>query len=284
MSDPSKCVECDLGEIDALTCESARIERQAAVTKESLETLDGYRDKFRTARETYAAALAAARADVAIATKQFAELDLTCKLNQDTRKCIDDLWSEVLKKIQKCRETATTPMDDCKPNSTVGDKETPAALAGRIQVLRAEAARLGTDFDGLVDQQTQLPARAVKAKDDVAALVAASRGEPPANEPARLYIRGKVVEWTLAVVFQGFPSVDSYLDRLCQVLTCILRHWQAIVVLEGALAEKACKAAKEKDTCDALLADPAAELQARYDAKQAEKDDSGAPDGRGTDR
>jgi hypothetical protein len=282
MTDPSNCIECDLGEIDALTCESARIERQAEVTKESLEKLDGFRDKFDTARGTYTTALATAGEDVKSAEKQLDELDLTCRLDHDTRTRIDDLWKEVLEKIKACRPAPGCRVGECDPDASIGDGDVPAVLAGRIQVLRQEADRRGAYFDALIAQQVELPARAAKAKQDVADLATDTRGEPPANEPARLHIRGTVITWTLENVYQGFPDVDSYIDCLCQALTCVLRYWKAIVALEGARAEKACKEDKSQSACDALLADPLAELQARFDAKP--RPDDGEPDGRGIDR
>ena len=98
------CEGCDLDEIDALTCKAKKIQKQADVTNESLEKLDGRRDDFKAAKDAYTAAWAAAKADVDAATAKLTPLkkELACRLSEQSRECLVEVWEKVKTEIREC--------------------------------------------------------------------------------------------------------------------------------------------------------------------------------------
>ena len=149
-----------------------------------------------------------------------------------------------------------------------------ATLSGRISELRQKATELDTYFGDLVDEQTKLPANAAAAKklvDTLATDAAADTGE---KDSVKLYARAVVAEWTIARVWDGFTSVQNYLDCLCQILTCLLKVWKAIVVLEGAQAERKLQRRAQKGTLRrAESLTRSTEILARYAKECAHPDD-----------
>lgn len=272
------CEGCDLDEIDALTCTAKRIQKQSEATNESLKILDPRRDAFKAAKNAYTTAWAAAKADVDAATAKLTPLkkELSCRLPEHSRQCLVEVWEKIKIEIRACEGEHGCRRFDCDFNESVSETDTEATLLGRISELRQKATELDTYFGDLVDEQTKLPANAAAAKklvDTLAADAAADTGE---KDSVKLYARAVVAEWTIARVWDGFTSVQNYLDCLCQILTCLLKAWKAIVVLEGAQAELSCKDERKKERCDALVADPVIEILARY-AKECARPDDQSP-------
>ena len=238
------CEGCDLDEIDALTCTAKRIQKQSEATNESLKILDPRRDAFKAAKNAYTTAWAAAKADVDAATAKLTPLkkELACRLPEHSRQCL------VLRSGRRSRSRSA----HAKANMAVAvstaistsqsARPTPrATLSGRISELRQKATELDTYFGDLVDEQTELPANAAAAKklvDTLAADAAADTGEKGLGQALRPCGSGRVdYRQSLGRLHQR----PNYLDCLCQILTCLLRAWKAIVVLEGAQAELSCK-------------------------------------------
>jgi len=278
--DSSKpCEGCDLDEIDALTCTAKKIQKEADATEESLQTLDPRRDDFKAAKDKYTAAWAAAQADVNIAKAKLTPLkkELACRLSDQSRECLVQVWEKIKIEISGCSPTPGCRQLDCDFNESVGDADTQAILSGRISELRQRASDLDAYFGELVTEQTQLPANAATAKQLVDALATDAAADTGAKDSVSLYARAVVAEWTIDNVWDGFASVQNYLDCLCQVLTCLLRAWKAIVVLEGARAERSCGDDRKKERCDALRAHPELEIVARYKKECAHCDNKSQP-------
>jgi hypothetical protein len=263
------CADCDPGEIDDLTCTAKKIERQAEVTRESLETLDNRRDQFKAAKEAYTSAWTAAKADVDAANDTLQNLlkDLGCRLSDASKRCLHEQWQKMKGEIADCGDGRRPGCRElnCEFDDSVGENETQAALAGRIQELRQRADDLDAYFQTLVDLQTSLPEQASQARQAVDALGSDTRADAEGKNALKYYARAIVLEWTLDTVWGGFNTVQGYLDCLCATLTCLLKAWKAIVTLEGAKAERKCKDDRRQEHCDTLRANPADELLERYE-------------------
>ena len=199
--------------------------------------------------------------------------ELACRLSEQSRECLVEVWEKVKTEIRECVGERGCRRFDCDFNETVTDADTQATLSGRISELRQKADELDAYFGVLVDEQKKLPANAAAAKklvDDLATAAAASTG---AKDSVRLYARAVVAEWAIANVWDGFTSIQNYLDCLCQILTCLLKVWKAIVALEGARAERKCIDDRQKERCDMLQADPVTKILALYAEERADRDE-----------
>lgn len=272
------CEGCDLDEIDALTCTAKKIQKQADATNESLKILDPRRDAFKAAKDAYTAAWAAAKADADAATAKLTPLkkELACRLPDQSRQCLGEVWEKIKAEIRACEGEQGCRRFDCDFNESVSESDTQATLSGRISELRQKAGELDTYFGDLVQEQTKLPANAAAAKKLVDTLATDSAADTGEKDSLRLYARAVVAEWIITRVWDGFTSVQNYLDCLCQVLTCLLRAWKAIVALEGARAERGCSDERKQERCDALSADPVNEILTRY-AKECTHREDKAP-------
>ena len=257
---------CNPETIDSQVCYTKRIERQAEVSIEGREKTDPRREQFKAAKEAYTAAFNAATADVDAASEQLEQLrkDLGCRLSDEAKECLGEVWDKVKDELEACGTKPGCREYDCTFDDSVGDDETKASLAGRIQSLRQRAAELGAYFDSLIARQTSLPEAAAAAKAAVEALASDAAADTTGKNALELYARAIVLRWTLKGVFGGFPTVQSYLDCLCRTLNCQLEAWAAIVKLEGAMAERTCKDEKEQERCDELKANPVERLLERY--------------------
>jgi hypothetical protein len=258
---------CDPESIDSQVCYAERIERQAEVSREGREKTDPRREQFKAAKEAYTTAYNAAKADIEAASEQLEQLrkDIGCRLSDEAKQCLGDVWDKLKYEIEACGGTKPGCREfDCEFDDSVGDDETQASLAGRIQAYRQRAAELGAYFDTLIARQTSLPAEAAAAKAAVEALASDAAADTTGEKALELYARAIVLRWVLGRVLGGFPTVQSYLDCLCRTLNCQLEAWAAIVKLEGAKAERKCKDEKEQERCDELKANPVEELLERY--------------------
>jgi hypothetical protein len=257
---------CDPATIDSQVCYARRIERQGEVSVEGRAETDPRREQFRAAKETYTAAFTTATADVDAAREQLEQLrkDIGCRLSDEAKHCLGEVWDKVRAEIDACGTKPGCRQLDCEFDYSVGDDETQASLAGRIQSFRQRAMELGEYFDSLITRQTSLPAEAAAAKAAVEALASDAAADTTGKDTLKLYARAVVLRWTLDGVFGGFPTVQSYLDCLCNALNCQLLAWTAIVKLEGAMAERKCKDDAAQSRCDELKANPVEVLVDRY--------------------
>lgn len=258
---------CNPETIDSQVCWAERIERQAEVSKEGREKTDPKREQFKAAKEAYTAAFTAATTDIQGAREKLEQLrkDLGCRLSDESKQCLGEVWDKLKDEIDACgTKPAGCRQFDCDFDDSVGDDETQASLAGRIQAFRQRAGELGAYFDTLIERQTSLPQQAAQARAAVDTLATDAAADTGGKDALKLYARAIVLRWTLDGVLGGFPTVQSYLDCLCRTLNCQLEAWAAIVKLEGAMAERKCKDDAEQDRCDDLKANPVEILLDRY--------------------
>jgi hypothetical protein len=249
-SDP--CSDCDLEAVEDQACSAKRFQKQADVANESLAQLTEFKTKFGTARNDYQAARDAAQADIAAARTQLKDVlgQLRCRLDDHTEECLKDARDKVVDQIRECAGEPGCCVGECEFDSSPGDDDA-AALSGRIERYRREVKKASECFKSLIAEQAALPVRAKALRDAVAAIAAEVAAENPAKDWARLYARALVARWQLRKeqLWQGFPTVNAYVDCLCAALTCALKGWEAIAILEGTKAEMDCKAEAADAAC-----------------------------------
>jgi hypothetical protein len=253
------CPTCDLSELDALGCEADRIKAQAAATAEGVKVLDPHRGEYDAARKVYTDARALAQKDVDAAKAALDPLlqDLICRLSQEKKKCLDDAWVKVQADLVACLPPLGCPMPDCEFDVSVSSDpehpDTQASLKARAQGFRQRATELNDLFVGLVGEPTALKARAADYRGQAETLVTNAGKDTERKQTANWYAQALVLNWRLSRVWMGYPTVAAYLDCLCHILTCMLKAWKAIAVIEGIAAERACCDLRAKSRCDQLV-------------------------------
>jgi len=262
------CSDCDLGDIESLACSAQRFQKQADVANESLAQMTDFKTKFATARGDYQKVRGTVQPDVDAAKSQLAETmeTLRCKLDDDKKECLDEAFEKVVVAIKDCSPPSGCCAGPCDFSSDVGEDETAAQLAGRIDQYRRDVGVSADCFTSLIADQTDLPARVAKVKAEVASIAADLCAENGPKDYARLYARALVAEWELKPkqLWRGFPTVNDYVDCLCKCLTCALSGWEAIAVLEGVKVEIDCKAAAAAAACAKKRDDMVDEVMCEY--------------------
>ena len=279
-SNGDPCSDCDLERIEELACSAKRFQKQADVSKESLEQVTGFKTKFGTARNDYQKARDAAQADVTAARTQLEDVlgQLRCRLDDDKEECLDDALDTVVDAIRKCAGTPGCCVGTCDFDPEPGS-DNAATLAGRIEQYRREVKKASDCFASLIAEQAEVPKRAKSLKDAVAAIAAEVAADNPAKDWARLYARALVAAWQLkpAQLWKGLPTVNAYVDCLCAALTCALKGWEAIAKLEGVKAELDCKEDAKKDACEKKQQNIIDEVMREYVCKCPPDEDDGCP-------
>jgi hypothetical protein len=281
--DPCDCCtgDCDPGAIEDLACSAKRFQKQAEVVTASLEQITKFRDKFATARASYQAAKDASTADVTAAKKQLEDVlgQLRCRLADDTEECLDHALEKVVACIRKCAGEPGCCVGPCEFDADPGTDTAPA-LMGRIEQYRRDVDQSAKCFDHLIEEITALPKRATALKDEVASIADDACSEQSPKDWVQLYARAVVAEWKLkdAQLYQGFPTVNDFVDCLCQALMCVLKGWEAIALLEGVAAELDCKADAAEAACKKKQDDMVGEVLSCYDRCCTDKGDPPPPD------
>ncbi|MDD7965475.1 hypothetical protein [Actinomycetospora lemnae] len=249
-------------ELARLSCWIRRAERQAEVAGEKKGDLADLSTRYEAARAAYSeawtaadVAIGAARSDLEAVTK-----DVGCKLEADAKKRLDTAWTSTAKRLNECAKPDHAPsVPDCKPDTTKEKGETAASLAGRVHDLRVQAEQRQSLVEALLEEIDDLPRRVKDVEDEIAALK--SDLAAPSPDLARLYARALVAGWRLDHIHRGFADIDIYVDLVRQATVGLYQLWQAIAILEGRQAYRACLAdASPAGPCAVLLADPVADL------------------------
>ena len=267
--DPCCGGDCDSGAIDDLTCSGKRFQTQAEIIASSLEAITKHREDFSTARSKYQAALDAATAEVSAARKVLGTVikeTLLCHVKGHSLECLDQGLVNAIACVRKCGGAGGCCAKPCEFDDDPGN-ETAAALKGRIEQYRRDVAAASACFADVLGQITALPTRVAALKAEVDAIKQEAEGSTEGKDWARLYARAIVARWEFAdeQVYVGFPKADALVDCLCLSLTCIMKGWEAIAVLEGAVAEMDCKAEAAAERCRKRRADMVGEVMCHYD-------------------
>ena len=238
------CGDCDLGAVETLACTAKRFQKQADVVNESLTKINEYKTRFGTARADYQKARDAVGADVAATKTTLDDLigQLRCRLDDDREECLEKALKTVVKSIRECAGKPGCCADACDFDKDPGS-DTAAALATRIEEYRRKVAKYAACFDQLLTEQTAIATRVAEIKAEVASIAADMAADKPGKDWARLFARALVAHWRLKPnqLWQGHKTVNDYVDCLCTALTCLLKGWEAIAILEGVKAELDCQ-------------------------------------------
>jgi hypothetical protein len=250
-SDP--CADCNLDDIDDLACKAKGVERRAAVMAEYLAQLQTFKTQFESARADYTKARDSSLADVTAARTQLKSIieQLKCLLDDDQRECVKEALDKVVEAINRCAGEPGCCAGPCDFDYKVDDDETIGDLAGRIESYRRETKKAIDCFTALIAEQADLPARATKYKAEVAQIGTdiAAEGGTSGNKAEKLLARAYVADYHLKGVWNGFATINAYVDCLCGALVCAHRGAEAVARLEGAKATKECREASAAAAC-----------------------------------
>jgi hypothetical protein len=265
-SDP--CADCDTGDIDELACKAKGIQRRAEVMTEFLANLQTFKTQFESARSDYTKARDSSQADVNAATTQLKSIieQLKCLLDDDKRECLSEAFDKVVDAIRECAGEPGCCAGPCDFDHSVEHDESIGHLAGRIEHYRRETKKAMDCFTSLIAEQAELPARATKYKAEVAQIGTdiGAEGGTAGAKAVRLLARAYVADYHLKGVWNGFPSINSYVDCLCGALVCSHRGAEAIARLEGAKATKECHEAAAAAACKRKQEQTVDEVMAEY--------------------
>ena len=260
------CVGCDVG---GLACTTVMYKKQAEVAEESTTALQGYQEKFASARGDYTKARAAAKADVDASHAKLHDIKetLKCLLDKEERTCLKTSLETVKAAIQECTGgTGGCCVGECSYPSEPTEGETTSSLAGLIDQYRQEAARNSACFDALIALLTSIPTGVAELKAAVWQLDADVKADGD-RDLVRLYARYLVLMWKLDgdALFGGFASVNAYVDCLCTAMQCSYAAWQAIIELEGRKARLECEDQGRKDECERKQKDILEDILCEYE-------------------
>jgi hypothetical protein len=260
------CGTCDAGD---LACSTERFKRQAVVAEESATALAGLPEKYNQALAAYTEARASVQVDVKAAKDLLKHLreSLKCLLDDEERRCLKESFRKIIAAIDDCKGGDNgCCVGNCDFDGTPATDESASGLSGRIDQYRRDTQQNIDCFNKLIGQQQEVPAEVAAIKSEVAAIDAAARAEGDKDVP-RLYARVLVARSRLDTerLWRGFTTVGDYMDCLCKALTCSYKGWEAIILLEGAKAEKDCQDTAKVTACTKLQTDILENLMCEYD-------------------
>jgi hypothetical protein len=272
-SDP--CADCDTGDIDELACRAQGIQRRAEVMNEYLKDLQTFKTQFESARSDYTTARDGSQADVNAAATQLKSIieQLKCLLDDGKRECVKEALDKVVDAIRECAGAPGCCVGPCEFDSSVDDDESIGHLAGRIEHYRRETRKAMDCFTALIAEQAALPARAAKIKTEVVQIGTdiSAEGGTSGGKAVRLLARAYVADYHLKGVWNGFPSINAYVDCLCGALVCSHRGAEAIARLEGAKKTKECHEASALAACKRKQEQTVDEVMSEYVKCRAEQ-------------
>ncbi|MDD9207542.1 hypothetical protein PU560_13885 [Georgenia sp. 10Sc9-8] len=240
---------CDPG---GLPCRIVRFRRQSEVAEESEAALEGMQEKYDAARTAYTDARTRVRADTEAAREQLKRIHetLRCLLDDEDRACLKRAVETVLEEIDECTGPGGCRVGECTFDSSVGEDETVGSLAGRIAEYRRTTTHSTDVFNELIRHPEEVPTDLEGLRAQVEELDEAARAEDR-GDVARLYA------WLLVLwrklddtrLWRGFESVRAYMSCLCRAMECSYTGWEAVIILEGALAERICQEEAEQAEC-----------------------------------
>ena len=276
--------ECDGCDVGALACSIEMYTRQSEVAKDSTEALEGYQEKFDSARGKYTKARADAEADVKAAKTMLKECktSLECefrkeKLGNEKLECLRKSLDKVTAAITECAGTSGgCCVGDCSYPSAPTEGETTSSLAGLIDQYRQAAERNKACFDSVIKVLDSIPTDVTNLKTNAKELHDDVKKDGP-KDLVRLYARYLVL-WSQLngdKLFGGFASVNAYVDCLCKALQCSYAAWQALIEVEGRKAKLECEEKARKAECDRKQKDILEDIMCEYEKCKPSEPPSG---------
>jgi hypothetical protein len=274
---------CDPGAVDTLACGTVGLRKQAEVATQNQTKLDLFKTQFETARADYSKARDTATTTVRMAEEQLETIrcQLQSHIDKQLQGRLQQALSTVTEKIEQCTGATTgccvedkTFEDGGDGTTSPGDGQGPAdpadeisRLAGLIERHQWHTTKAADCFAALITEQTDLPQRATTIKTDLDALEADVVADTRHVDVQRHWARWLVADHRLRAVWQGFPSVRSYVDCLCTAFVVALRGWEAIAKLEGDKARLECEEKARQTVCARLQSDTVGEVLSEYERR-----------------
>jgi hypothetical protein len=264
---PQPCVDCDPSGLDTLKCDAEGIKKQAEVTTAAAVKLAERRAKYDAARVKYTQAREDAAKIVEESKDQLTQLLDRLKCTIDDERIVTRLKSAhqaVQAKLEECGVSGGCCADgECDFDTDIVDVPLSELNARRADVGR-HTMQAEKCFDDLIDEPEQLTKRTTAIKEELAKIGEAIGKGERGDALVRLYARLLVVKQWRADVWRGFAGSNDYVDCLCRALTCSLKGWQALAVIEGAIAAGECREKAAEDRCKELQQSLVEELLAEY--------------------
>lgn len=273
------CADCDPSGLDTLKCDAEGIKKQAEVTTEAAAKIAERRTKYDAARAKYTQAHEDAVTIVEEARVQLGQLLERLKCTIDDERVVTHLkraHQAVQTKLEECGGSGgCCADDDCDFDTNVTD-----VPLGEFYARRADVGRHTTQaekcFEDLIGEPEELTERTTAIRKELASISEAMAKGETGYALVRLYARLLVVKQWLADVWRGFAGANDYVNCLCKALTCSLKGWQTLAIIEGAIATAECREAADEDRCKKLRNGLVGELLAEY--SKLLKDSSGDED------
>ncbi len=256
--------------IDDRKCRDQGLTEQLEHSKEHAEALDAARTTYDTARTSYREKRHEAALKVQDMRHQVKHLieRIKCLIEQDrVVRCLDDAFEQVCEQLDCCEEEcgccAVDFSFDAKvpPDTEKGDRK----LAHRIERYKAEIAKAKDCFTKLSEEPTRLEGRVAEVKKDIDEILAALADDAAKVDLKKQYARARIAKRKLNRIWNGFDDTTAYVDCLCKALKTWTDGVEAVAVLVGEQAVRACAQTSEDDWCTALVGGPVAEILAVYD-------------------
>ncbi|MGC0398682.1 multidrug efflux pump subunit AcrA (membrane-fusion protein) [Streptomyces sp. SAI-126] len=278
------CADCDPSGLDSLTCEAEGIKKQAEVTTAAATKLAERRTKYDSARTNYTQSRSDAEKTVDESRRQHEQLVERLKCALDDRRVIKRLGralDTVRAKLAECGGSGgCCAEEECDFDTDVSDAPLTELYARRADITR-HIEQAEKCFDDLIDEPEQLTKRVAAIKAELAQ-TGEALGKADKGQLVGLYARLLIVDQGLDDVWRGFATANDYVDCLCRALTCSLKGWQAVAVVEGAIAAAECREKADEARCAALRVPKnlVEELLAQYSklARQSDEDEEAEED------
>ncbi|MEU5952118.1 hypothetical protein [Streptomyces sp. NPDC047525] len=264
---PKPCADCDPNGLDTLKCDAEGVKKQAEVTTSAAAKLAERRTKYDAARAKYTQAREDAAKVVEESGVQLAQLLERLKCTIDDERIVTRM-KRAHQSVQAKLEECGAPGGCCADDECDFDANTAGVALSELYARRADIGRHTTQaekcFDDLIGEPEELTKRTTAIKDELAKISEAMGKGEKGYALVRLYARLLVVKQWLIDVWRGFSSSNDYVNCLCKALTCSLKGWQALAVIEGAIAKAECQEEAAEDRCAELQQSLVEELLAEY--------------------
>jgi hypothetical protein len=248
---------CDPDQFARLKCVAEGIAARAKYNADTLDALttaqtryDAARGLYTKARDDAAPLLAQARKDLDKAIER-----LDCLLDDDVKQQLGAAAEEVGQQLRAtgwgCYLCTDCDFDDDVRNCP------PSDVPSRIADIQRRTKEAEDFYAVRIEEPTRIGERVTKLQADIADLAAKVGNDPAPADLPKLYAAALVANLHYDMVWDGFDSVDDYMDCLCTALNCIFGGHNAISRLTQKQAVAVCWAKRKADAEKKLEDDPA---------------------------
>ncbi len=277
------CEDCDPDLIDCLKCDAAGIDAQAKYNADHKAAMEaGYADYTKT-RKDYRTTRHDVRLqvqDMRHGVKHLVER-IRCLIQQDrVVDCLDRAWARVEAQLDCCPLPTGCCVDGPCEFPTDGC-EGLDALKALLDDYAKHAARASDCFTRLKDEPAQLLARVGRVKDQIDAINAKLAADPATVDLKQAYAMALVARRDVLAVWGGFADTGSFVDCLCEALTCWTKANAAVSELTRLVAVEQCRKDEQEARCTELRTHTVDEILVCYEKECPPKcdDDSHDHDG-----